>query len=182
MKQIFILLMLFTLTSCGFHLRGSFTLAPALHKIYIETKNPYGQLTRNLQQYLKQSNVEITASPDTATTVLAILSESETQNLVSVDITQLSRQYNLVLTVTYQVTSAKGEVLVPPQTMTETRSLPIQANQVLAGSNEANTLYQKMREAIVFDIINQLSSAKTTALLKGKNETSISTNKTASSK
>ena len=177
-----ILLILLCLTSCGFHLRGNFTLAPPLHKLYVQTNDPYGQLARNLKQYLKMSNVEIVSTPKAASTILNILSETETQNLISVDITQLTRQYNLILTVSYQITSSKGELLVPTRTVSETRTIPIQSNQILAGSNEATILYQQMRQAIVYDIVNQLSSDTTTSLLsKTKHETALSTSKTTSS-
>ena len=177
MRSLFLILLLFCLNSCGFHLRGEFSLAPALHKLYLESKDPYGQLTRNLKQYLKMSGVQLTTTPEEANTVLTIISETETQNLISIDNSQLTRQYNLVLTVTYQITTPNGEVLVPPQAVAESRTLPIQSNQILAGSNEETTLYQQMRQAIVYAIVSHLSSNDVTSLLSKKNnETALPAN------
>jgi len=174
MRRTLIVLILFLLTSCGFHLRGELPLAPALHELYLKTSDPYGQLARNLRQFLKMSGVRLSATPEGAKTVLTILSETETDNLVSVDVTQLTRQYNLVLTVTYQIESPTGEVLVGPQAVAESRSLPIQSNQILAGSNEQYTLYQQMRQAIVYDIVSRLSSNAMTSLLSKKTDETAS--------
>lgn len=161
-------LILLSLSGCGFHLRGNVALAPPLQQLYLKTSDPYGELARNLQQYLTLIGVHLTSSPANATAVLTLLHESETQNLISIDITQLSRQYNLILTVSYEITTPTGRQVVPPQTVTESRTLPIQSNQILAGSNEETILYQQMRQAIVYDIVSQLSSHHVTSLVEQK--------------
>lgn len=156
------------LSSCGFHLRGSMPLSPPLQRLYLKTQSPYGELTHNLQQYLKMSGVYLADSPQDASTVLDIISETTSQQLLGVSGTQQTRQYNLTLNVSFQVTDPKGNVLVAPVTLTQSRTLPINANQILAGSNEATALYQQMRRAIVFDIMNRLSSQEITYLLTKK--------------
>lgn len=157
---------LISLTACGFQLRGTIPLAPPLQNIYLKTSDPYGQLSKNLRQYLKMSGIHLADSPANAKTILAILKEDQTQQLVSVGGTQQTRQYNLILNVTFQVTDPQNNTLVGPQTVSETRTLTLQSNQILAGSNEAENLYQQMRRAIIFDIMNYLSSEQTTNKLQ----------------
>jgi LPS-assembly lipoprotein len=168
-RKTFLLMLLLSLigllSGCGFHLRGQLPLAPPLQKLYLKTQDPYGQLTRNLKQYLKDSNVQLADSPQTAETVLEILHEYNTEQLLSIGGTQQTRQYNIILTVNFQVTDPTGKILLPPQSMSETRSLTIQSNQILGGSNEENNLYQQMRRAIVYDIMNRLSSKDVTDLI-----------------
>lgn len=160
---ILILIVASALTSCGFHLRGPLCLAPPLRNLYIKTCDPYGQLARNLKQYLQLSGVHIAPSQHCATTVLDILSEREEQQLLSVGGTQQTRQYNLILIVNFQITDSKNCILVPPQTISESSTIPILSNQVLGGSNEANTLYQQMRQAIIYNIMLRLASPCVTA-------------------
>jgi LPS-assembly lipoprotein len=160
-----IVVLLCLLTSCGFHWRGELPLAPPLHNLYLQTADPYGQLARNLIQFLKLSGVHIAAKPQEADTVLVILSETTQQQLLGISGTQQTRQYNLLLNVTFSVTRPDGTVLVPPQLITEVRTLTIKADQILAGSNEANTLYEQMRQAIIYDIMSRLSSKDIAALL-----------------
>lgn len=164
-KSIFVLLLVLLITGCGFHLRGPMPLAPAMHDLYIETQDPYGQLTRNLRQFLKQSGVNLVEKKEQATILLVILSEATSQQLLSLSGTQQTRQYNLILTVTFQLTNPQGAVLITPQTARETRTLTIKADQILAGSNEANTLYDQMRQAIIYDIMSRLSSKDITVQL-----------------
>jgi len=153
------------LSGCGFQLRGSAPLSPPLKKLYIETADPYGPLTRNLRDYLTMSGVEITNTPQEAFTVLHIISETQNQQLLSVSGLQQTRQYNLTLSVTFEVANPKGIILMPPLTLSENRVFTTMSDQILGGTNEQNTLYQQMRLAIIYDIMSRLSSRDVTVLL-----------------
>lgn len=165
LRLILISLITISLSSCGFQLRGSAALSPPLKRLYIETANPYGPLTRNLRDYLKASDVEVTDTRQNALTVLHIVSETQTQQLLSVSGLQQTRQYSLTLTVTFEITSPNGAVLMPAIAVAESRTLTSVSDQILGSSNEQNTLYQQMRLAIVYDIMNRLSSHDVTTLL-----------------
>lgn len=156
------------LASCGFTLRGPMPLSPALQNIYLQTPDPYGQLAKYIRQYLKTSHVHLAANTKDATSVLVIIREETGQNLLGVNITQQTRQYNLTLTVTFQIEDPRGHTLVPSQSLTETRTLTINSDQILANSNEATNLYQQMRQAISYDILSRLASNDVTALLTKK--------------
>jgi len=136
-----------------------------MHNLYLQTAAPYSALTHYLKDYLQASHVHLADSITPGITILQIISENNTQQLLSVSTTQQTRQYNLILTVIYQLNDANGKPLIPAQTATETRVVTIQSDQILGGSNEANSLYQQMRQAIVFDIMNRLSSKDITQIL-----------------
>jgi LPS-assembly lipoprotein len=165
LRPILLFISFLCLAGCGFHLRGEVNLAPSLHNLYIKTADPYGQLAKNLRQYFKQSGINVTDNAKEAITIFDILSEQESQQTLSISGTQLTRQYNLALTVIFQVSDQSGKTIIPPQIVTESRAITIQANQILAGSNELTNLYQQMRRAIVFKIINRLASRDITARL-----------------
>jgi len=173
-KYIYLLLLLpLLLNSCGFHPRGPRALAAPLHNIYVQSNDPYGELARNIKQELRMSGVHLTPSPQEATTVLNILQENKSQELLSINSSQQTRQYNLRLSVTFEVTDTQGERLILPQTVTETRPLTLQSNQILAGSNQAAQLYRDMRDAITYNLMNRLASKNATeALIKNQNKNS----------
>jgi LPS-assembly lipoprotein len=150
------------LTSCGFHLQRAMYLAKPLHRMYLKTPDPYGQLARSLQQYLKISNVYLASSPEEATTVLSILRDDTSQELLSVSGTQQTRQYTLRVTVDFALTTSDGKMIGGPQTLTETRTMTVQSNQILGSSNEANLFYQQMRRTIAYAILNRISSNEVT--------------------
>lgn len=166
-RLFFILLFSLSLTGCGFHLQGEKHLAPPLHRLYLQTPDPYGQLARSLKQYLKMSGVKLVSSPHDATTVLTILRDEPTQELLSVSGTQQTRQYTLIVTVTFEISDPKGLTLVSPQTLSESRTITIQSNQVLGSSNEANLFYQQMRRTLAYNILNRIASREISHLING---------------
>ncbi|MDR3477506.1 MAG: LPS assembly lipoprotein LptE [Gammaproteobacteria bacterium] len=164
-RQLLLVISLLLLTSCGFHLRGSEPLAPPLHNLYIQSQDPYSQLIRFLKQALKQSGVHFAETPQSASAILEIINERQVQQLLSVGGTQQTRVYNLTLIVAYQLTDPHGRPIANRQEATETRTVTIQANQILGGSNEQSNLFQLMRRAIIFTIMRHLSSLDVTNAL-----------------
>lgn len=165
MRKHYWIILCLCLSACGFHPRGPVTLAPPLQSLYLQTADPYGQLAKNLRVYLKISGVHLTNTPVAATSILEILSENTSEQLLNISGTQTTRQYNLTLVVSYRITDNQGNIIMDTQTATETRPLTINANQMLSGSNQAVSLYQQMRQAIVYDIVSRLASRDITMLL-----------------
>jgi len=152
----------FILTSCGFHLQGEMQLAPPLHRMYIQSADPYSYLVRNLRQYLKLSKVELVSTPAEADTILVIVSDTATQQLLSVSGTQQTRQYKLIVTVVIEIQDAKGRIIVAPNAFTEERTITTQSNQILGSSNDVNLLYQQMHRVLAYAIMNRLASKQVT--------------------
>jgi LPS-assembly lipoprotein len=150
------------LTACGFHPQGDMKLAPPLKKMYLQTTDPYGTLSRNLHDYLKMSHVQLVSSASQADTVLEVQRDTTTQELLSVAGTQQTRQYKLIVTVVFAVSDNKGRNLLEPQTLTETRTITVQSNQILGSSNEASLYTQQMRRSLAYAILNRLSSIEVT--------------------
>jgi LPS-assembly lipoprotein len=159
------ILPLLTLGGCGFHLRGETQLAPALHSLYIQSIDPYGVLVKELEQSLKMSKVKIAASSAEAESTLVISNDSTAQDLLSVGGTQQTRQYKLSVIVVFYVNDAKGRTILEPQSLTESRVITIQSNQILGSSNEANLYFQQMRRTLASAIMYRLSSRQVTSLI-----------------
>lgn len=150
------------LVGCGFHMQGEVPLAPPLKRMYLQTDDPYGSLSRDLQQHLKLSHVTLVPEQSDADTVLAITQDSATQSLLSVSGTQQTRQYNLTVTVVFSLLDNHGNTLLSNQSLQETRAITVQSNQILGSSNEANLYYQQMRRILAQAIMNRLSSQEVT--------------------
>lgn len=153
------------LTACGFHLQGETTLARPLHRLYLQSPDPYGHLARNLEQGLKMSHVQLVSDPKQANAILSILSDTPSQTLLSVSGTQQVRQYNLGVTVTFEITQPDGTTVINPQTLSTTRTLTVQSNDVLGTSNEASLFYQQMRRSLAYAILNRIASRDMTHII-----------------
>lgn len=176
LRIVFLLGLVTLFSSCGFHLQGDMPLAPSLHRLYLQSNDPYSYLTRQLSDYLKMSHVQLVSTPAEADTILVILKDDISQSLLSVGVTQQTRQYSLTLLVIFEITDKAGHVLVPPQAVSESKTITVQSNQILGSSNEATLFYQQMRRAIVYTIMNRISSREVTRLIeKTPNPTPSST-------
>lgn len=153
------------LAACGFHLQGKLQLAKPLQRVYLETNNPYGALTRALQLSFQMSHATLVATPEEAVTKLIIIQDVNSQTLISVNSTTQTRQYNLTVTVTFAISDKHGRLIFPPQTLTEARAITIQSNQILGSSNEANLYYQQMRNTLATAIMNRIASKDITAVI-----------------
>jgi len=162
MQKWMILLLCTLLSGCGFHLQGEKQLAKPLRKMYLQTPDPYGYLARNLQQSLKMSHVQLVSSPEQADTILAIDQDLNSQIFLSSSGTNQTRQYNLKVTVIFSILDSKGRVLLPPQTLEETRTITVQSNRILGSSNEATLFYQQMRRSLAYAIMNRIASKEVT--------------------
>ena len=165
MRLFFLVVLTWLLSSCHFHPQGSLRLAPPLHRMYLQTSDPYGQLARNLRQSLKMSNVVLVDSPASADTILSIIRDDTSQTMLSVSGTQLIRQYQLAVNVEFIIENAKGQTIVAPQSLSESRVITIQSSLILGSSNEANLYYQQMRRTLAYAIMNRISSKDITRMI-----------------
>lgn len=171
MRSLLFLCISLLLTSCGFRPQGEKPLAPALHRLYLQAPDPYGQLVRSLEPYLKMSHVRLVPR-DEATASLIIIQDDTAQELLSVSGTQQTRQYKLIVNVTFEILDASGVIVLPPQTLSESRTITIQSNQVLGSTNEANLFYQQMRRTLAYSIINRIASQEVTNLINHRSHPS----------
>ncbi|OGT56304.1 MAG: hypothetical protein A3F14_04105 [Gammaproteobacteria bacterium RIFCSPHIGHO2_12_FULL_43_28] len=157
---------MFFLTSCAFQLQGEMPLAPPLKRMHLQAIDTYSYLTRSLQQYLKMSNVTLVSNPLDADTIFVILRDENSQEFLGVSQTTQTRQYNLIVTVEFEINNAQGQTIVPPQRLTEVRTITMQSNQILGSNNEAYLYYQQMRRAIAYSIMNRISSKEVTEMIQ----------------
>jgi LPS-assembly lipoprotein len=157
---------IFLLTACGFHLQSKAKLAEPLHRMYIQATDPYSHFVRYLEQYLKMSDINLVTTIAEANTLFVIMKDEASQELLSVSSTQQTRQYNLKVTVIFQITDTRGRVLIGPQVLSENRVITVQASQILGSSNETNMIYQQMRRMIAYAIINRLTSNEVTKIIE----------------
>lgn len=158
------------LSSCGFHSQGAVQLTLKLHRLYLQAIDPYSELVRSVKISLKMSQVQITDSPSKADTILVILLDNTSQDLLSVSGTQQTRQYLLKATLIFKIEDQHGHTLVPPETLVESRVITVQSNQVLGTSNEVNLFYKQMRRSLAYALMNRLASIDVTAMVNKNND------------
>jgi LPS-assembly lipoprotein len=159
-KIIFITLLLLSivLQGCGFHLRGKKPIPVNLHKIYIDSKQPYSTLTQLLEQVLRSQGVIIVNNPDDAPIILRLFDQNFKSITLSQGASATTKEYTLTFTVSFELRNQTGNVIFGPHKIVTTRNILILENEVLSSSNETAVLKQAMQRDAMYQILNQLSS------------------------
>jgi LPS-assembly lipoprotein len=151
-------LLIFTLlllSSCGFHLRGSVDLSPALSEIAV--KGAITDIAPDLRRALKNAGVQVT---DSASMVLQLRAEQYGKRVLSVDSLGRAQEYGLSYTVRFSLKDKKGVAWISEAPVTQTRDLRFDASAVLGTSSEEAQLKTEMRRDAVSQILRQLQYAK----------------------
>jgi len=155
-------LLIFTLlllTSCGFHLRGSVALPPALSEIAVTGETT--DIAPELRFELENAGVRVI---DSATMLLQLRAEQYGKKVLSVDTLGRAQEYGLSYAVRFSLKDMNeeknGVVWISDSSVTQTRDLRFDATAVLGTANEQTQLNAEMRHDAVLQILRQLQYAK----------------------
>ncbi len=178
LKIIFLLTLLTTLTSCGFHLRGKINFPPQLNPVYIDSPQLYGPFERMLRQTFAESNVVVTSSPQEANAILKITTENVGQTNTATSASNNIQVYTITFAISYEILNRQGKVMVGTQTVAPSTSFTANSNQMLGTSNQENNVITTLRREAIFLMTSQLTSTQTrNALNKNYAATATTTTK-----
>jgi len=158
------LVLLITLTACGFKLRGSQALPQSITQVLINAPLQYAPLSRALQKRLPVYQLQGLINPDLVldekslqqTVVLVLQPEQFERRLLSVFTSGQVAEYELVYTINYSVTFP--DALPIENTLTVSREYQDDPDQILAKSRELNLVLNELRNESADRIIRLLSS------------------------
>lgn len=157
MRHLLIITTLITLTACGFHLRGSVALPPALSEVAVKDVSLNSDIAPELRHAMKNAGVLVT---DSALMVLQLRAEKYDKRVLSVDSVGRALEYGLSYTVRFSLKDEKGSVWISETSITQTRDLRFDATAVLGTAREETQLKTEMRRDAVSQILRQLQYAK----------------------
>ncbi len=154
----FILLPLFLLTACGFHLRGAVQLPRGMEVTYLQDQQPSSSIATPLRQMLTSNGARVTNSLDEATATLRIVSESFDRRIISVGRTATEKDYELIYSVTFFALAKNNAWSSDAQEIRITREMKFDEAQVLAKTAEQDQLRNVMVQDAARQILVRLQS------------------------
>jgi LPS-assembly lipoprotein len=155
------LLLITTLSACGFHLRGSNgSYSMPFSSIYLafgETSPLGNELKRNLRAI---DRVVIATTPNEAQARFEVISEARNKAILSLNNLGRVREYLLSYTLVFQVRDAAGNLLLGPTEITLRRNLAFSEEALLAKEGEEALLYRDMQSDLVQQIMRRLAALK----------------------
>lgn len=147
----------FTLTACGFHLRGEYNVP--FTSVFLSTTGS-SQVALKLRRELANSPTRLMPSAKDAEAQLNISEEKRERIILSLSGAGRVREYQLKLHVRYQLVDNKGGVPIPTSEIQLQRILTYDDSQVIAKQQEEAMLYKDMEEDAASQILRRMSAIK----------------------
>ncbi|MFT5131600.1 MAG: LPS-assembly lipoprotein [Gammaproteobacteria bacterium] len=155
--QYLIIILLFTLSACGFHLRGSQqSLSMAISEVYVSNTHA-NEVTNEVRLQLVGSGVKVVESKEMAKFALKLDKESFDRTVLSVSgRTGKVEEYQLTFTVNMSVIDDSGNELLSDEQIYLTREYTFDENAVLSKFGEEQLLRDELVSEAATQIVRRL--------------------------
>jgi LPS-assembly lipoprotein len=153
-----ITVLLSTISSCGFKLRGDYLIAPQLQTLYVSSVDRHGELTRLVKKHLKVNHINIITKLTDTTPELRILKDKLDRRTLSVFKNGQVAEYEIIYTVNYQLRLPNAKV--QNFSFDLNRDYQDDPNNALAKSRELSLMIREMRIEAADRILRDLASVK----------------------
>ncbi|MCE0556038.1 MULTISPECIES: LPS assembly lipoprotein LptE [unclassified Motilimonas] len=147
---------LILVSACGFTPKGQVISRADINSVYLSTPDPYGQLTREIEQQLRFANIDILSQPDEQMYQLRVGGEQQSRRTISLYDNAQSAEYELGYSLQYQIVRPNKEPL--SFTINIHRDFLENPEQALASSREAELMLSEMRETAAQRIVRRLTT------------------------
>lgn len=151
-------LLLLLPAGCGWQLRGGYELPAAMETVRVTGGDR--QLRNAVILGLRGSGAEVLdEAGEREVATLRLLSGASEQRTLSTDSQGRALEYELIERVTWTVTDAEGETLIPRQTVERSREFLFDPENVLGKSSEMDRLRESMRRDLALAILRRVEAA-----------------------
>ena len=146
------------LAACGFHLQGHTPLPAAVKSPFVEAPDRQSDFVQYLRHDLLSNGAQLKQEKSEASAVVSILRDSVARRVLSTSATNQPNQYEITYTVSFSVTAAAGQELLPPEELSATRTYSFQEPLLLAKGHEEDILRKDMARDLAELVMRRLSS------------------------
>jgi LPS-assembly lipoprotein len=140
------------LSACGFQLRGTGDVQFALKELDVSARNAYGETLKQVREVLQNNAVRVYPG---APYSLILSNEQEDQRTASYTSSARTAEYELTMTLDYEIRGAKNLLLLNNQL--EVQNFYVQdSNNLIGSGQEAAQLRQEMRRDLVQQLVQRL--------------------------
>ena len=147
------------LSSCGFGLRGTAALPAELETLQIQSADANSDIVRELRRVLRNNDVNVDDVEVTGGYTLQVGQEQNSERALSVNNQARAGEYQLTMSVPFQLLNGSTPVL-GPETVTLERVYLADPENAAAKSDEARLIQQEMRRELALQILRRLQAAQ----------------------
>lgn len=152
----FLLLVLLSLTGCGFHLRGEAPLPPLMQSILVEGGGSARVLLREFEYQLLRQGGQLSRHRSEATIVLRLSGYQQKSRVVALDSNGYAREKELSVSLSYTVLSPQLDVLLSTRQISLHADVLVDKDSVIASDRAAQETYQALQQRLAISLLNTL--------------------------
>lgn len=166
MKKIIVLMLMLTLSACGWHLRGSTSSGDKLAMtapldLVIVTTDDHSPLINTMRQLFPAYKINELPAPTATSLILEMDRELMDKRTAGVGSDALTSAYEIILTLDYQVSNAQG-VLTPVNTRARiSRTYNYNVNNANGAAQEEELVLREMRRELAGTILRRVKNIST---------------------
>ena len=145
------------LAGCGFSMRGSADLPPELGTLHLEALDVNSDITRQMRRTLLTNGIEVVDTPTPGIHRLGLGREQSSERVLSVNANVRAGEYELTMSVPFQLRDDEGFVL-GPETLSMDRVYLADPDNAVAKAEEAELIRAEMRRDLVVQILRRLQN------------------------
>ena len=157
------------LTACGFQLRGDYALPFQTMSIALAPSSElYAQIKRSIEA---SSPTRIVDDPKEAEANLIVLGDRNEKVILTLNSAGRAREYDLVRTFSFKVSSANNGDYIPPSQIVLRRDMTFNDDLVLSKESEEALLWRDIQKDLIQQLLRRLATAKLKAASESGNAT-----------
>ena len=159
MPRTFALLLVLSVSACGFHLRQPVALPANLSTMRIEGVDPYSPLQRNLEQALKHSGATLVETAGDSSAVLRVFTQRMDRLPLSVGDTGRVQEYLMRYKVEFELVDAAGAAVMPRQAAELERDYTFDTQQAFGTPGEEEIVKTELERDMVQTLMRRIDAA-----------------------
>ena len=157
MNSVFISFCIVLLAGCGFTLRGSVDLPPELQTLSLANPNDNSDIKREVRRALLANRINLVEDAQSERYALAVGNEQGSERILSVNSNARAGEYELTMSVTWQLLSQQ-DVVFGPEIISLDKVYLADPNNAVAKNEEAELIREEMRRELAIQILRRLQS------------------------
>ena len=158
-----VLLLLATLSACGFQLRGTISIPPEWQTLELNTPSPNSELASGVRSGFSNNGVTWAEVPE-ANYVLILGPEVFEQRNLTIGSNARATEFELTLKTNLEVRSAKGDQIAEPTDVVVTKIMTHDPENVTGKVEESRLLRQEMRVELVQQVMRRVRFLSTSGV------------------
>ena len=152
-----LIVFLFLLNACGFHLQSRPEFPPELQRIRLEVQGPFSQFARRLETHLEQNGVNVVTALS-SDAVLEVPVNATRKEIQSIGDNARVREFLIRHTVQFRLLASDGTEMIPLQTIEQSRIYSFNEQDILSAEREDEFLRKDLADSLARMVVRRLGT------------------------